>query len=120
MPARSAVSTCLPSMRAALTTASIGQIGGKTAKQHAQNGWIYFAFADPKENAKGEKVSLTKIIRGKIRGNALVEQQIEVVVADAGYWQKQGIQDLVNQGMQTLVPPDAHKRKGARPGRRAR
>jgi transposase len=47
-----------------------------------------------------------------------IEDIPEVVVADAGYWQKQGIQDLVNQGMQTLVPPDAHKRKGPRPGRR--
>ncbi len=41
----------------------------------ARNGWLYFAFADPKTNAAGQKVSLTKIIRGKIRGNALVDQQ---------------------------------------------
>jgi aldose sugar dehydrogenase len=40
-----------------------------------ENGWIYFAFADPQKNAKGEAVTLTKIIRGKIRDNALVEQQ---------------------------------------------
>jgi hypothetical protein len=37
-----------------------------------------------------------------------IDDTPEVVVADAGYWQKQGIQDLVNQGTQTLVPPDAH------------
>jgi glucose/arabinose dehydrogenase/cytochrome c5 len=43
--------------------------------QFAQNGWIYFAFADPKTNAAGEKVSLTKIIRGKLQGNALVSQE---------------------------------------------
>jgi len=42
--------------------------------QFAQNGWLYFAFADPKER-NGEKVSLTKIIRGKIEGNALVAQE---------------------------------------------
>ncbi len=43
--------------------------------KYAQNGWVYFAFADPKDNAKGEKVSLTKIIRGKLQGNALVQQE---------------------------------------------
>jgi glucose/arabinose dehydrogenase len=42
---------------------------------YAQNGWLYFAYADPKENAKGEKVSLTKIIRGKVKDGALAEQQ---------------------------------------------
>lgn len=43
--------------------------------QFAQNGWIYFAFADPKKNAAGADVSLTKIIRGKLKDNALVSQE---------------------------------------------
>lgn len=47
-----------------------------------------------------------------------IDDTPKVVLADAGYWQKRGIQELVNQGMQTLVPPDAHRRKGPRPGRR--
>ena len=42
---------------------------------YARNGWLYFAFSDPQKNEKGENVSLTKIIRGKIRDGALVEQQ---------------------------------------------
>jgi glucose/arabinose dehydrogenase len=42
---------------------------------YAQNGWLYFAFSDPQENASGQAVSLTRIIRGKIRDNALVEQE---------------------------------------------
>ena len=42
---------------------------------YAQNGWLYFAYSDLKENAKAEKVSLTKIIRGKVKDGALVEQQ---------------------------------------------
>jgi glucose/arabinose dehydrogenase len=37
---------------------------------YARNGWLYFAFADPLGNR-----SMTRIIRGKIRGNSLVEQQ---------------------------------------------
>lgn len=41
---------------------------------YAKNGWLYFAFSDPQTHG-GQPVSLTRIIRGKIRGNALVEQQ---------------------------------------------
>lgn len=42
---------------------------------YAENGWLYFAFADPQKNASGDNVSLTRIIRGKLRGSALVDQQ---------------------------------------------
>lgn len=41
----------------------------------AENGWLYFSFSDPQTNAAGEKVSLTRIIRGKLREGALVDQQ---------------------------------------------
>jgi len=41
----------------------------------------------------------------------------EVVVADAGYWNGAHIEHLVNQGIQTLVCPEALKRKTPRPGR---
>src|SRR4051812_1095400 len=40
----------------------------------------------------------------------------EVVVADAGYWHQVQMEAIVNRGIQVLVPPDAGKRKGARPG----
>ena len=43
--------------------------------KYAENGWIYLAYADPQKNAKGENVSLTRIIRGKLRDGALVDQQ---------------------------------------------
>ena len=43
--------------------------------QYASNGWLYLAFADPQTAADGSPVSLTRIVRGKLRGNALVEQQ---------------------------------------------
>lgn len=42
---------------------------------YAQNGWIYFAFADPQKNAEGNPVALTRIIRGKIKDGALVNQE---------------------------------------------
>jgi transposase len=40
----------------------------------------------------------------------------EVVVADAGYWHQAQMESIVSQGTQVLIPPDAGKRKGARPG----
>ncbi len=39
-----------------------------------------------------------------------------VVVADAGYWHQPQMESIVNHGVQVLVPPDAGKRKGSRPG----
>jgi glucose/arabinose dehydrogenase len=42
---------------------------------YARNGWIYFAYADPQKNEKGENVSLTRIVRGKLRDGAFVDQQ---------------------------------------------
>ena len=41
---------------------------------YAKNGWVYFALSDPKTSG-GQPVALTRIIRGKIKGNALVEQE---------------------------------------------
>ena len=41
-----------------------------------------------------------------------------VVVADAGYWKNDAIEALVGQGIQTLIAPDADRRKAPRPGRR--
>lgn len=49
---------------------------------YASNGWIYFAFADLKKNEAGRNVSLTRIIRGKLRDGALVDQQ-DVFLAPA-------------------------------------
>jgi transposase len=40
----------------------------------------------------------------------------DVVLADAGYWHHVQMQSLAAEGLQVLVPPDANKRKGTRPG----
>ena len=40
----------------------------------------------------------------------------EVALADAGYWHTEQIQRLTGRGTTVLIPPDASKRKGARPG----
>ena len=39
-----------------------------------------------------------------------------VVVADAGYWHHDQMDAIASRGIQVLIPPDAGKRKGARPG----
>ena len=42
---------------------------------YARNGWLYFSYSDPQKDSEGKPVSLTRIIRGKLRDGALVEQQ---------------------------------------------
>jgi transposase len=48
--------------------------------------------------------------------NVGISETPEVVVADAGYWHQAQMENVINRGMQVLIPPDALKRKGARPG----
>ena len=42
---------------------------------YARNGWVYFSYSHPQKNAAGEGVSLTRIIRGKLRDGAFTDQQ---------------------------------------------
>ena len=48
--------------------------------------------------------------------SAGIDEQPNVVVADAGYWHHQQMDDLAAQGTAVLIPPDAKKRKTTRPG----
>jgi transposase len=48
--------------------------------------------------------------------DAGVAEAPAVVVADAGYWHHDQLDALASRGIQVLIPPDAGKRKGARPG----
>jgi transposase len=45
-----------------------------------------------------------------------VTEPPEVVVADAGYWHHEQMDRLAAGRIAVLIPPDANKRKGARPG----
>jgi transposase len=47
---------------------------------------------------------------------ARVTDTPQVVLADAGYWHTRQIERLNARGLAVLVPPDAKKRKGERPG----
>ena len=42
---------------------------------YASNGWLYLAFSDLQKDAQGRNQSMTRIIRGKLKDGALVEQQ---------------------------------------------
>jgi hypothetical protein len=48
--------------------------------------------------------------------NVGITERPEVIVADAGYWHQDQMDEIVSRGMQVLIPPDAKKRKGARAG----
>ena len=39
-----------------------------------------------------------------------------VVVADAGYWHLEQMNQITGQGIPVLIPPDSSRRKGTRPG----
>jgi transposase len=45
-----------------------------------------------------------------------IEERPGVVLADAGYWHTVQMENVINHGMQVLIPPDAAGRQGARPG----
>jgi transposase len=45
-----------------------------------------------------------------------VSETPAVAVADAGYWHTEQIETIASRGTAVLIPPDADKRKGARPG----
>jgi hypothetical protein len=45
-----------------------------------------------------------------------IEQQPDVVLADAGYWHQIQMERLLGDGLTVLIPPDAKRRAGARPG----
>jgi transposase len=40
----------------------------------------------------------------------------EVVIADAGYWHRRQMENVVGRGVQVLIPPDSGLRTSARPG----
>ena len=45
-----------------------------------------------------------------------IRKRPEVVLADAGYWHHDQMDEIAARGIKVLIPPDAGKRKGARPG----
>ena len=48
--------------------------------------------------------------------NAGVTEKPGVTVGDAGYWNREQMDNLAADGIPVLIPPDSPKRRGARPG----
>jgi DDE family transposase len=63
----------------------------------------------------GQIEPMVTAVRRELR-TAGVAELPEVVLADAGYWHTVQMQALAGDGIAVLIPPDANKRKGARPG----
>jgi transposase len=45
-----------------------------------------------------------------------INERPEVLVADAGYWHKLQMENIVSDGTQVLIPPDSSLKDGPRPG----
>jgi hypothetical protein len=45
-----------------------------------------------------------------------ITQAPTVLLADAGYWHQDQMEQIVDRGIQVLIPPDASRRKSPRPG----
>ena len=43
--------------------------------QYAENGWIYLAYSDPAKDEAGKEVSLTTLVRGRIKDGTWTDQQ---------------------------------------------
>jgi transposase len=63
----------------------------------------------------GHLEPMVRAAERELAGAGLAETPA-VVVADAGYWHHDQMDALAGRGTQVLIPPDAGKRKGARPG----
>jgi hypothetical protein len=63
----------------------------------------------------GQLGPLVHASRRELR-DAGVERPPNVVLADAGYWHQVQMQALAADGLTVLIPPDAKKRQGTRPG----
>jgi hypothetical protein len=53
--------------------------------------------------------------RAELAAAGVVEAP-NVIVADAGYWHLEQMNELTGQGIPVLVPPDSSRRKNTRPG----
>ncbi|MCW3047888.1 MAG: transposase, partial [Solirubrobacterales bacterium] len=63
----------------------------------------------------GQIEPMVNAARRELRAAGVAEAP-QIVVTDAGYWHQLQMQALASDGIQVLIPPDANKRKGARPG----
>ena len=73
------------------TSSQAGLFDVKPHPHYATNGWLYLAYSHPQTNAQGERVSLTRILRGKLRDGALVDQETVFQAPTAMYPRSGGV-----------------------------
>lgn len=56
---------------------------------YAENGWIYLTFSDPQVNAAGDNASFTKVVRGRIRDDVWVDEQV-IYAANVEHYRRPG------------------------------
>jgi transposase len=94
-----------------------GFIQGYNAQAVATEGQIVIAAELTTGSAdQGQLEPLITAARGQLAG-AGAQGSLEVVVADAGYWNGKQIEGLMAQGITPLVPPDGHARSDPRADR---
>ena len=57
--------------------------------RYAENGWVYLAFSDLTRNKDDQKVSITRVIRGRLKGQQFVDQQT-IFAAKLEHYRKAG------------------------------
>jgi hypothetical protein len=93
-----------------------GWVQGSDAQAAANERQIVIAAELTNSSADfGQIEPMVNAVRRELRA-AGVAALPEVVVADAGYSHRVQMQALAGDGIGVLIPPDANKRKGARPG----
>jgi transposase len=93
-----------------------GWVQGYNAQAVTTEGQIVVAAELTNSSADfGQLGPLVDAARRELRG-AGIEQAPDVVLADAGYWHHVQMQALAADGVTVLIPPDAKKRTGTRPG----
>ena len=93
-----------------------GWVQGYNAQAAANERQIVIAAELTNSSADfGQIEPMVNAARRELRAAGVAELP-EVVLADAGYWHRVQMQALAGDGINVLIPPDANKRKGARPG----
>ncbi|MEZ4701423.1 MAG: PQQ-dependent sugar dehydrogenase [Rhodothermales bacterium] len=57
--------------------------------QYAQNGWLYLSYADKKLNDEGKPIAFTAIMRARLSGNALTDQETLFQAPEAVYSERE-------------------------------
>jgi transposase len=99
-----------------LKAAGIGYVQGYNAQAAVNEKQIVLAAEISVESPDfGQLESMMNATVSELE-RAGVADSPQVVVADAGYWHHEQMDSLAAGGIGMLIPPDAGKRKGARPG----